>query len=43
MIFKRFGVVALLGAMGIGLGACTDGYGYSGVNVGVGSGFYDDG
>ena len=43
MKFKRVGLVALLGSLGIGLGACTDGYGYSGVNVGVGSGFYNDG
>ena len=30
-------------ALGLGLGtaACTDGYGYSGVSVGIGPGYYD--
>lgn len=39
---KRIGIV--LGAIGLALGGCTDGYGYSGVGLGWGGGgFVDDG
>lgn len=37
-IATRLGLVGLLG---LGAAACTDGYGYSGVNVGYGGGYYD--
>lgn len=42
MKWKRFGLVALLSAVGFGTAACTDGYGYSGVGLGYGSGYYAD-
>lgn len=35
--------LALAAAAGVSLSACTDGYGYSGVSVGYGAGYYDDG
>jgi hypothetical protein len=44
MDFKRIGIVALIGALGLGASACTDGYGYGGAAVGYGpGGYYDDG
>lgn len=43
MFLKRLGLTALLGGLALGATACTDGYGYSGVNVGYGSaGYYGD-
>jgi hypothetical protein len=46
MIFKRLALVGLLFGTGVATSACTDGYGYSGVSVGYGTGgygYYDDG
>jgi hypothetical protein len=46
MILKRLGLASLVIGLGLGSAACTDGYGYSGVNVGYASGYgdyYDDG
>lgn len=44
MILKRLGLASLVIGLGIGAAGCTDGYGYSGVNVGYASGYgYDDG
>jgi len=44
MIFKRVALVGLLVGAGIATSACTDGYGYSGVAVGYGTGgYYGDG
>ena len=47
MFLKRFGLASLVIGLGIGAAGCTDGYGYSGVNVGYasgyGNGYYDDG
>ncbi len=42
MQWKRIGLIALLGGIGMGTAACTDGYGYSGVSLGYGSGYYAD-
>lgn len=42
MFSRTFGMLGLLIGIGAGLGGCTDGYGYSGVNVGYGSGGYYD-
>lgn len=43
MFLKRLGLLSLLGGLALGTSACTDGYGYSGVNVGYGSaGYYGD-
>lgn len=43
MFAKRMTIAGLVFAAGLGLAACTDGYGYSGVSVGYGSGgYYDD-
>lgn len=44
MILKRIGIVALLLGLGTGVSACSEGYGYGGVDVGYGSsGYYDQG
>lgn len=42
MFFRRAMLIGLLGGLALGTAACTDGYGYSGVSVGAGSGFYGD-
>ena len=42
MNWKRIGIVALLGGLGLGTAACTDGYGYGGASLGYGSGYYAD-
>ena len=42
MNWKCFGLVALLGGLGLGTAACTDGYGYGGASLGYGSGYYAD-
>ncbi|WP_193752975.1 peptidase [Sphingomonas endophytica] len=42
MFVHRMTLAALLGGLLLGTSACTGGYGYSGVSVGAGSGFYDD-
>ena len=43
MFLKRLGLASLVIGLGIGAAGCTDGYGYSGVNVGYASGYgYDD-
>ena len=41
MILKRLGLASLVIGLGIGAAGCTDGYGYSGVNVGYASGYGD--
>ncbi|MBI0476755.1 hypothetical protein D9601_15500 [Sphingomonas sp. MA1305] len=41
MILKRLGLLGLILGAGLGTAACTDGYGYSGVSVGYGTGYYD--
>lgn len=42
MILKRLGLTGLLVGLGLASSACTDGYGYSGLDVGYGSaGYYD--
>ena len=38
---KRIALLALIGAAGLGVAACNDGYGYSGVAVGYGPSYYD--
>jgi len=38
---KRIALLALIGAAGLGVAACDDGYGYSGVAVGYGPSYYD--
>jgi hypothetical protein len=44
MYIPRIFTVGLIGVAALGLSACTDGYGYSGVSVGYGSGgYYGDG
>ncbi|WP_241656390.1 hypothetical protein [Sphingomonas oligophenolica] len=44
MTLKRIGLIALVLGIGLGTAACTDGYGYSGLSVGYGSGsYYGDG
>lgn len=44
MFFKRLALVGLTFGIGLATSACTDGYGYSGVQVGYGTGgYYDDG
>jgi hypothetical protein len=43
MLLKRLALIGLLFGAGVATSACTDGYGYSGVNVGYGSGGYYDG
>ncbi|MBX3594114.1 hypothetical protein [Sphingomonas sp.] len=40
MHIPRFVTGGLIGAAALGLAACTDGYGYSGVSVGYGSAGY---
>ncbi len=40
MVVRRIGLLALLGALGLGVSACSDGYGYGGLNVGASSGYY---
>ena len=42
MIFKRLGLISLLGGLAFGTAACTDGYGYGGASLGYGSGYYAD-
>ncbi len=42
MFLQRIGLTGLLVGLGIAASGCTDGYGYSGVNVGIGSGGYYD-
>ena len=42
MYIPRIVAAGLIGAAALGLSACTDGYGYSGVSLGYGSGYYDD-
>lgn len=42
MSLRRFGIAGLLIGLGLATSACTDGYGYSGVNVGYGGGGYYD-
>jgi len=42
-MFTKLGRLALILAGSASLGACADGYGYSGVNVGYASGGYYDG
>ncbi|GAA0734346.1 peptidase [Sphingomonas japonica] len=39
-MFSRIRTAGLVLAAGLGLAACTDGYGYSGVNLGYGGGGY---
>lgn len=42
MFARTMGMLGLLTGLAAGLGGCTDGYGYSGVNVGYGTaGYYD--
>lgn len=41
MILKRLALLGALAGLGVGTAACTDGYGYSGVNVGYNGGGYD--
>lgn len=43
MHIPRFLTAGLIGAAALGVSACTDGYGYSGIGVGIGSGGYYDG
>ena len=43
MLLKRLALIGLLFGTGVATSACTDGYGYSGVNVGYGGGGYYDG
>lgn len=44
MILKRIGLIGLVLGVGLGTAACTDGYGFSGLSVGYGSGgYYGDG
>lgn len=44
MFLKKLGLIGLIGGVGLATGACTDGYGYSGVSLGYGNGgYYDDG
>lgn len=40
MMWKRLGLLALIGGGALGVSACTDGYGYSGVSMGYGDGYY---
>ncbi|WBH17176.1 peptidase [Sphingomonas radiodurans] len=42
MNWKRIGLVALIGGIGMGTAACTDGYGYGGASLGYGSAFVGD-
>lgn len=42
MDWKRIGLVALIGGIGMGTAACTNGYGYGGASLGYGSGYYAD-
>lgn len=42
MNWKRVGLLALIGSLGLGTAACTDGYGYGGASLGYGSGYYAD-
>lgn len=42
MVLSRLRTPALILAAALGAAGCTDGYGYSGVSVGVGSGYYGD-
>lgn len=44
MFLKRLAIAGLIFGAGLGTAACTDGYGYSGVAVGYGTGgYYGDG
>ncbi|MFS0771804.1 hypothetical protein [Sphingomonas sp. 1P08PE] len=44
MFLKKIGLTGLFVGLGLATAGCTDGYGYSGLNVGVGNGgYYDDG
>lgn len=40
---KRIALLMAIGAAGVGVSACTDGYGYSGVSVGYGAPYYGGG
>lgn len=42
MFLKRLALTGLLGGLAMATAACTDGYGYSGLGVGYGAGYYDD-
>ena len=44
MDWKRLAIAGLAGGLGLAAAACTDGYGYSGVNLGYsgGGGYYSD-
>lgn len=42
MNWQRAGLIAIISALGFASSACTDGYGYSGVGLGYGSGYYGD-
>ena len=42
MLIRRISAAALAAALGFAAGACTDGYGYSGVSLGYSSGGYYD-
>lgn len=42
MNWQRAGLIAIISALGFASSACTDGYGYSGVGLGYGSGYYAD-
>lgn len=42
MKWKRIGLLALIGGIGMGTAACTDGYGYGGASLGYSSGYYAD-
>lgn len=42
MKWQRAGLIAIISALGFASSACTDGYGYSGVGLGYGSGYYGD-
>ncbi|MDQ2892222.1 MAG: peptidase [Pseudomonadota bacterium] len=43
MTLKRIGLFSLVIGIGLGTAACTDGYGFSGLSVGYGSGGYGSG
>ena len=42
MDWKRIGLIAMIGGIGMATAACTDGYGYGGASLGYGSGYYAD-
>lgn len=42
MFIKRLAWLGVLGGLALGTAACTDGYGYSGIAVGSGGGYYGD-